>query len=160
MAAKSTPEEAAATWSAPEGREATTARSAAAGGPESACGTEKECASAAGCGSAETNGLEKCGPAADCGSAVGCRSETCRGGWLNASATTLAVLDVWRKYDVNSERYAICRCCRADQGGVTHAMAATNGLWSVKRRKWRPSKRKRKCQTAENTACNSWSNVE
>jgi hypothetical protein len=40
--AKSTPEEAAAAWSAPDEREATTAGSAAAGGPESACGMEKE----------------------------------------------------------------------------------------------------------------------
>ncbi len=47
-----------------------------------------------------TNGLEKCGPAADCGLAVGCGPETCGGGWLNASATTLAVPDVWRKSDV------------------------------------------------------------
>jgi hypothetical protein len=50
------------------------------------------------------------------------------GGLLSASATTLAVPEVCLKSEVNSDRYAICRCCRADQGGVTRDIAATNGL--------------------------------
>jgi hypothetical protein len=50
------------------------------------------------------------------------------GGLLSASATTLAVPEVCRKSEVNSDRYAICRCCLADHGGETRDMAATNGL--------------------------------
>jgi hypothetical protein len=49
-------------------------------------------------------------------------------GRLRASATMLAVPEVWRMSDVNSAMYERWRCWRADQGGDTQSMAATRGL--------------------------------
>jgi hypothetical protein len=49
-------------------------------------------------------------------------------GRLRASATMLAVPEVWRMSEVNSAIYERWRCWRADQGGDTRSMAATRGL--------------------------------
>jgi hypothetical protein len=49
-------------------------------------------------------------------------------GRLRASATMLAVPEVWWMFDVNSAIYERWRCWRADQGGDTRSMAATRGL--------------------------------
>ena len=49
-------------------------------------------------------------------------------GRLRASATMLAVPEVWRISEVNSAIYERWRCWRADQGGDTRSMAATRGL--------------------------------
>src|SRR5450830_1977197 len=52
-----------------------------------------------------------------------------------------------------------CRCCLPDNGGVTLVMAETNGLWSVLRRKFRPSSKYRKWRMALKAANSSLSNV-
>ncbi len=49
-------------------------------------------------------------------------------GRLRASATMLAVPEVWRISEVNSAIYERWRCWRADQGGDMRSMAATRGL--------------------------------
>ncbi len=53
-----------------------------------------------------------------------------------------------------------CRCLRANQGGMVRNRAVTSGLWSVRRRKCRPSSRNRKCWTALKAASSSLLNVE
>ena len=81
-------------------------------------------------------------------------------GWLSASATTFCGPGTCLKSVVNSEMYAICRTCRADQSGETRFIAWVRGMWSVRRRKFLPSKTKRKWRTAEKAANNSRSKVE
>ncbi len=49
-------------------------------------------------------------------------------GQLRASATMMAVPEVWRISDVNSAIYERWRCWHADQGGDARSMAATRGL--------------------------------
>ncbi len=66
------------------------------------------------------------------------------GGRESASATTLELPEVCLRSEVNSARKERCRCCRFDQGGVTRVIAETSGLWSVRIRNLRPSRRKRK----------------
>jgi hypothetical protein len=66
------------------------------------------------------------------------------GGRESASATTLELPEVCLRSEVNSAKKERCRCCRFDQGGVTRVIAETSGLWSVRIRNLRPSRRKRK----------------
>jgi hypothetical protein len=53
-------------------------------------------------------------------------------GRLRASATLLAVPEVWPMSEVNSAIKERWRCCRADQGGKTRSMAATRGCEETK----------------------------
>jgi hypothetical protein len=66
------------------------------------------------------------------------------GGRESASATTLELPEVCLRSEVNSAKKERCRCCRFDHGGVTRVIAETSGLWSVRIRNLRPSRRKRK----------------
>ena len=60
---------------------------------------------------------------------------------------------------VNSEITASCRCCLPDNGAVTCVKAVTKGLWSVLRRKFRPSRSYRKWRMALKAANSSLSKV-
>ena len=79
---------------------------------------------------------------------------------LNASATTFRRPGVWRISVENSDMYASCRTCLADQSGDTLLMASVRGRWSVRMRNWRPSNTNRKWRIAAKTASNSLSKVE
>jgi hypothetical protein len=68
--------------------------------------------------------------------------------WADVKATTLELPEVCLRSEVNSARNERCRCCRY-HGGETWVIAETNGLWSVRIRNLRPSRRKRKCRTDE-----------
>jgi hypothetical protein len=62
------------------------------------------------------------------------------GGRERASATVLAVPGVWVAVMANSEMKASWRCWRPDLGGERRWSAERRGLWSVKRKKGRPSR--------------------
>jgi hypothetical protein len=94
------------------------------------------------------------------GGAVGGCCVGAGGGRLKASATTFSWPGVCLMSDVNSAMKESCRCWRADQGGVVRNRDVTSGLWSVSRRKRRPSSRNLKCLTALKAASNSLSKVE
>jgi hypothetical protein len=110
------------------------------------------------------------GPAAGCSgvgpaavrfpTGIGARTGGDVGGLLSASATTFRRPGVWRISVENSETYASCRTCLADQSGDTLLMASVRGRWSVRMRNGRPSRMNRKWHTAAKTANNSRSKVE
>src|SRR5450830_1372048 len=60
---------------------------------------------------------------------------------------------------VNSDITLSCRCWLPDNGAVTLVRAVTKGLWSVLRRKFRPSSRYRKWRMALKAANSSLSKV-
>ena len=70
-------------------------------------------------------------------------------GWERSSATPFWEPGRWTRLLVNSKMKDSCLCWRADQGGETLNRACVRGLWSAKKVKFLPSRRKQKCLMVE-----------
>jgi hypothetical protein len=80
--------------------------------------------------------------------------------WLTALGVRNHVLLARHVFDVNSVMKDNYRCWQADHGDVVWNRDVTSGLWSVSRRKRRPSSRNRKWRTALKAARSSLLKVE